>query len=264
VSADFLYEKSEVGILLGLFALLLASTEAGFRLGTRYQPSLSDRTGSHTDNLQSALIGMLALLLGFTFAMSISRFETRFTLVQREANAIGTAALRADLLPGAERAEMLALFRRYVDVRVDVGRRANVTTADRTALEATAAGLQKQLWQRAVSASTADGHSVAAGLLVSAVNDLIDAKGERDAWLANHVPETVLLLLFAFSIVAHGIIGFGNGLAGTRITGVAIAFTVLVTLVLMVIIDLDRPRRGLILVDDDGLLAVQQSLRGSR
>jgi len=247
-----------------VFALLTLCTELGFRLGVRGQSSLSELAQGQISNMQSALFGLLALLLGFTFAMSISRFDTRKELIVKEANAIGTAALRTELLPSADSVEMRVLFRRYVELRIRAGRTHDISSPEHVQLDAHATRLQRDIWRRVVTASAADPHSVAMGLLVSATNDLIDVKGERDAWLANHVPETVLFLLFAFSGVASGILGFSNGLAGTRITGMAAAFAILVTLVLMLILDLDRPQRGLILVSDESMVALERSLADSK
>ena len=151
-----------------------------------------------------------------------------------------------------------------MEVRLDAGHEHNIPTPERDALDAKAHELQGRLWDHAALAAEADPHSVAAGLLLSAMNDVIDVKAERDASLANHVPESVLLLLFAFAVLASGILGYSTGLAGTRIIGMPAAFALLVTLVLMVILDLDRPRRGLIVVGQDSMIAVQRSLETSK
>jgi hypothetical protein len=263
-SVEFLHDEPASEILLQLFGLLIVGTELGFRLGRRQAPSRSETVRGQVRNIQGTLMGLLALLLGFTFAMSVSRFDNRRHMVVKEANAIGTAALRAHVLPAAEQAAMRDLFRRYVDVRVDAGHEDNMPKPERDALDAKAHELQGRLWHHAALAAEADPHSVAAGLLLSAMNDVIDVKAERDASLANHVPESVLLLLFAFAVLASGILGYSTGLAGTRIIGMPAAFALLVTLVLMVILDLDRPRRGLILVGQDSMIAVQRSLETSK
>ena len=181
----------------------------------------------------------------------------------REANAIGTAALRAHLLPAEQRAAMTDVFRRYVDVRLKAAAGANLLTPERRQLDAEAGRLQNELWQRAAAAAEADPRSVPAGLLLTAVNELIDVKGERDAALANHVPETVLLLLFGFAVLTSGVFGLGNGLAGARSFGTAAILAVLISLVILVIIDLDRPRRGLIHVSQESMIGLRKSLDAS-
>jgi len=264
VSVEFLYDEPASVILLLLFVFLIVATELGFRLGRRQASSHSELVRGQVHNIQGALMGLLALLLGFTFAMAVSRFDNRRHMVVKEANAIGTAALRAQVLPAAEQAAMRDLFRRYVDVRVDAGHEDYMPTPERDSLDAKAHELQGRLWDQAASAAEADPHSVAAGLLLSAMNDAIDVKSERDASLANHVPESVLLLLFAFAALASGILGYSTGLTGARIIGMPAAFALLVTLVLMVILDLDRPRRGFILVGQESMIALQRSLETSK
>src|SRR3984957_2166732 len=98
--------------LIGL-AVILAASELGWQLGMRG----SGRGGSNASTLESAMLGLLALIIGFSFAMALSRFEARRDAVVNEANAIGTAALRARLLPDPHRAETLKLLREYIQLR---------------------------------------------------------------------------------------------------------------------------------------------------
>ena len=264
MTADVLYGQSEWLILFLLIGLLLFADEAGYRLGRRRQDSVTDLVRAQLGSIQGALFGLFALLLGFTFAMALSRFDRRYEMVVQEANAIGTAALRAHVLPPPQRTEMTGVFRRYVDVRVEAGRGANLLTARRRALDAEAARLQGQLWRHAVAAAETDPRSVPVGLLLQSVNEAIDIKEERDAVLANHVPESVLLLLFGFAILTSGVLGFGTGLAGGRALGMAAIFTVLVSVAMLVIVDLDRPGRGLVRVGQESMLTLQRSLNASR
>jgi hypothetical protein len=120
VHGDPFYGLGEGVLFFGLLALLLAGFEIGYRLGPRWSGGTGDATSSQITTLQSAILGMLGLLLGFSFSMSASRFDARKQLVLDEANAIGTAYLRSQLLKPPRRAEMSALFRRYVDSRLVV------------------------------------------------------------------------------------------------------------------------------------------------
>jgi hypothetical protein len=191
-------------------------------------------------------MGLLALLLGFTFAMSVSRFDNRRHMVVKEANAIGTAALRAHVLPAAEQAEMRDLFRRYVDVRVDAGHGHDVPTPERDALDAKAHELQGRLLLTTPASAAAAPSPVAAGLLLSAMNDVIDVKAERDASLANHVPEASCCFCSPSPPwPANPDTAPASRHSHHRDAG---RLRLLVTLVLMVILDLDRPRRGFIIV----------------
>ena len=260
MSAELLYDQPEWPILVGLLGLLLLAIEAGYRVGRRRRPASSELVRAQVGSIQGALLGLFALLLGFTFAMALARFDVRRQMVVREANAIGTAALRAQLLPAGQRAHMAELFRRYVETRRRTAHGPNIRTPGHMALDAEAGRLQGRMRRQAAAAAEADPRSVPRGLLLQAMNELIDVKGERDAALANHVPESVLMLLFAFAVLTSGVLGYGNGLAGARALGTAGALTVVITLVILIIIDLDRPRRGLIHVSEESMINLQQSL----
>ncbi len=188
-------------------------------------------------------------MLGFTFAMAVSRFETRKQLVIEEANAIGTAALRARLLPLSHREEALTLFRRYVDARLAEGPPEEETER-----------LQERLWSLASAVAETDTRSVTAGLFLESRNEAIDSKSRRDAALTNPVPESVLLLLFIMCVVALGVVGYGAGLAGGRTTVAIVSLSLLIALVVLVIVDLDRPGRGLIRVGQRSMVSLRDDL----
>lgn len=264
LSAEFLYDESEFLILLGLLGLLLLAGEVGYRVGRSNRPSPPELVRAQVSGIQGALAGLFALLLGFTFAMALSRFDLRKQMVVRESNAIGTAFLRAGLLNDPQRAEMTELFRRYVEVRLSTARNPNLPTPAQQELDAEAGRLQDKMWLLAAAAAEVDPRAVTAGLLLEAVNELIDVKGERDAALANHVPETVLTLLCAFAILTAGVLGYGNGLAGARAFGAAATLTAVIALVILVILDLDRPRRGLIRVSQESMILLQRSMDAPR
>ena len=96
---ELLYSRSETLIAVVLFALLLLCVEVGFRLGRRAKASFDEPTKTQIGTIQGAILGLLGLLLGFSFAMAASRFEVRKQLVIDEAYAIGTAALRGAATP---------------------------------------------------------------------------------------------------------------------------------------------------------------------
>ena len=237
-------------IFLILIGLLLAANEVGYRIGRRNRNASTDLARSQFSHVQGALFGLFALLLGFTFAMALSRFDERTDMVVRESNAIGTAALGVPLLPEPQRTQMAALIQRYIDVRVEAGG-GNLHTPRWRALDEEAARLQDQLWQQAVAAAEAEPQSIPVGWVLQALSAVGDAKEDRYAAQENHVPESVLLLLIAFAILTSGTIGYGNALAGGRALLTAALFTVLIVNVLMLIIDLDRPSRGLITVSQE-------------
>ena len=98
--------------------MLLATTEVGFRFGLRLHAAKDEARKEQIGGIHAAVLGMLGLLLGFTFAMALERYDKRRILVIQEANAIGTTFLRASLLPEAHQAPVEDLLRRYLDLRL--------------------------------------------------------------------------------------------------------------------------------------------------
>jgi hypothetical protein len=249
----------------GLVAALLlltavAAIEIGFRFGHRTNDSADDDAKVHVNATQSSTLGILALLLAFTFSLSLQRFDTRSDAVVDEANAIGTAYLRAQLLPPALRQEVRSLLRDYVDLRVQADAVSTVHEEWHVLL-VKATRVQTALWDDARRAAEMDPNPVTSGLFIQALNDLIDSFGRRDAALNRHVPEVVLWLLFVTFLITALIFGFAAGVGGNRPSAVSFAMVVLIVVLIFVVLDLDRPRRGLIVVSEQSLLDLQASIR---
>ena len=251
---EVLYDQSSILIAGVLLFAILAANEAGYRLG-RWQRARHD-TGAkaQTNAIQAAMLGLLALLLGFTFTMALQRFDNRSQAVISEANAIGTAYLRTQLLPEGYRERARGLITDYVRLRVDTSKVDLTAEAERRVAHQDVQRLQDEMWTIAIAAAEQDPRPVTAGLFIQSLNELIDVYGERNAALSKHVPEVVLFLLFAVFIIAGAVLGFSGGLEGGRPLLATIAMSVLIVLVIFIIIDLDRPRRGLIEVNQDSML----------
>lgn len=256
---EFLYSQSEALVVLVLLALLFGGAEAGYRLGLRRRSRIDEPAKSRLDSIQSEILILLGILLGFAVAMSVSRYDGRKHAVVSEANAIGTAALRARLLPAPERSEATTLLRQYVDVRLQSAqRRSDPAALDE--LDRKASQLHERLWLVTAAVNGKGPQNFTTGLFITALNELIDAKGLRDAALDNHVPASVLLLLFAAAMAAIGMIGYCNGIAGHRVSVATGMLIVLFALTLFVIVDLDRPRRGLIRVSQISMTELKKGL----
>jgi hypothetical protein len=261
--AELLYGQSDLLLVLLLFLVLLLAGEAGFRYGHRRRPSLNEHTRAQAVTIQGAILGLLGLLLGFSFAMAVSRFDARKQLMVEETNALGTAYLRAGLLPEAEQKETLTLFQQYLDVRLEMTR----AVPGLPGVEVTAARLaqlQKRLWSQAVAAMEKDRRAVATGLFTQALNEVFDIAAKRDAALENHVPESVLLLLALVAMVSVAVVGYGCGLGGGRPVFPTLALSVLIAVVVLIIMDLDRPRRGLMRISETNLVDLKQNWERGR
>ena len=249
----------EVAVLLVAIALFMGSLEVGYRLGLRRQVKSDEPDRTHANALHGAVLGLLALLLGFTFAMAVSRYENRKTLIVDQANAIGTAELRSRLLgtPYAEKAA--PLFRDYVDAWLQF-RFAGDDIAAVKAAEDRAFAIENQLWNMVREVTAADPHSLPASLFISAVNDVIDMHEKRNRSVKDRVPDPVFWLLFAVSALALGLVAYSCGLNGRRRQVANVVFAFVIALVMVVILDIDRPRRGLIQASQESMIRLQQSL----
>ncbi len=256
-----LYNHNSLGIALLLFTLILVANEAGFRYARHVRRESDEGIKSQTNAIQAGMLGLLALLLGFTFTMALQRFDSRGAAVIEESNALGTAYLRAGLLPESQAQEIKSQFSRYVELRVLSGSVNMTDLASRTANHDQTIKLQGQLWQLALKAAQEDPRPTTSGLFIQSLNEVIDAYGNRQAALQKHVPEVVLMLLFAIFIISGSVLGYASGLGGGRPWLATLAMTGLITLVIFIVIDLDRPRRGLIQVDQSSMIDLKVMMK---
>jgi hypothetical protein len=256
-----LWNLNEVLILVGLIAIFWVATEIGFRIGARFRKNANEADKSHVDALQGALLGLLALLLGFSFAMSMARYDARKALVLKEANTIGTNYLRTDFLPPDLGAQARKVLRAYVDSRLEFVSAKNDPAKLKRAFDSGAV-MQAQLWSIAGKAAALDPRSVPTGLFAASLNDVIDVSEERRTAFENHVPSAVLALLIIVSCGALAYMGAGSGMVGRRHLPSTITFAVISAMVLVIILDMDRPRQGLIQVSQQSMLRLQESIAG--
>jgi hypothetical protein len=254
---ELLYGYSSIAISAMLFVTIVVFNEVGFRIGRYVQSHTDNEVKTLTGSIQASVLGLLALLLGFTFSMSMQRFDNRSMALIEEANAISTAMLRVQLLPEEYKNEADQLFRDYIDLRVAIGHLDLTKTEARNAYNQKIANLQKDLWSLAISATNSDPRPVTTGVFVKSLNDVIDTQGKRNALLQMHVPEVVLILLFIVFFSSGGIMGYSAGLSGKRMIAPIVLVSVLITLIVFIIIDLDRPKRGVIQVNQGVMIDLQ-------
>lgn len=238
---------------------LLGMAEVGFRAGRRLFQRGESAQENSVGSVQAAVLGLLSLLLGFTFAVAFSRYDTRRQLVIKEANAIGTTWLRASLLPEAERAPVRDLLRRYVKLRVDPAADLDDPLVFRKAVVQNDL-LQNELWQNAEAASREAASPITA-LFVSALNDTFDASSERIAASMAFIPSAVSFLLLTVAAVGCFISNYDVGLLGRRFVLQGIMLPLLMSFSMLVIFDFVRSRRGMIRIDVQPLIELQASMQ---
>ncbi|MDH6234528.1 hypothetical protein M2281_005146 [Mesorhizobium soli] len=242
-------------IFLAGFAAILAAIEFGHWLGAR----VGDRGDDNVPTLEGAMIGLLALMFGFTFALALTRFDARRTAVLAEANAISTTALRARLLPEPHRKEVLGLLKDYVKIRLDVTQR-QLTQAEWAAAIDRSNAIQEKLWQQAMAIAASDTGMVPTGLFILALNETIDDQARRLSAQRSRVPNVVQLTLFGIAVVASGFAGYATGVKVRRSRIPVYVMGLLVCCVLVVILDLDRPGAGFIEASQQPMIDAAASL----
>jgi hypothetical protein len=243
---------------LVLAVAVLGATAIGIFLGRRVR-HLSDTLKEPFGVLQAALLGVVGLILAFGLSLAVTRYEDRRAAVVDEANAIGTTFLRAQTLREPMRSQSLALLKTYTENAF------NLTNDIPGSDQALAAidredGLQRRLWAlngKAIALSPVDS---APRLYEETLNEMIDAQATRVSGLNNRVPGAVLVLEVLGAALALGLLATYLALVGRGVVAVSLA-AVLVTGLLFVICDLDRPTRGPIQVPDAALKSVLEEMQ---
>ncbi|HEY5723503.1 MAG TPA: hypothetical protein VIT45_14400 [Allosphingosinicella sp.] len=239
-----------------LFLLLLAGAhEAGVRLRRRprraAEPGDGD-TGSDEGYALSAVLGLMALLIAFTFSLALGRYEERRGLVVVEANALGTAWLRTSLLSSPE--PVRAAMRAYGEARLDFGR-----GSDPAKLEQRTGPLQAALWRETVAALQPDRHTALVPAVLTPINEAFDTATARKAEGAARIPARVLLTLIVYGLAVAFVLGYAARDGRRRMPSYALfaMFTLSTTLIL----DLDQPGTGTIQVPQAAMEEAVRSMR---
>jgi len=243
-------------IALVLLALLIGAMEIG-RRGSGWLRSRTSSDGASQavpDHLLSAMLGLLALLLGFTFSLALTRYEARRELVVQEANAIGTTWLRAQLLEEPARSRMLPLMRAYLDARL----RWSTTPVSASSLIETD-HIQSALWREMGFALRHDSSSQLTRGLMDAMNESFDLASARAAARAAHIPLEVLLVLLSCALLTAALLG--HVLEARRHHLATVTLLVLLGLALVMIADLERPVGGAIRISQQPLEDLRASMR---
>jgi hypothetical protein len=245
-----------------LFFGMLAFLEIGRRVGIARLESDRDGLAKGVGAAEGAVFGLLGLIIAFTFSGAASRFEDRRHLIVEEVNAIGTAYLRIDLLPGEAQPEMRELIRHYLDMRSATYLNATDEAATKAKLDETLV-LQAEIWKKALAASqTPKALSQAGLLLLPALNAMFDIATIRTLATRNHPPLVIFLLLAGLSLIGSTLVGYSMSGNKGRSWLHTVAFAAIMSLVFYVIVDLEFPRLGLIRVDiaDQALVDLRQSM----
>ena len=247
--------------LLSVITILLA-IEVGFRLGRRAHESPSKPGRIQMGSVVAASLGLLGFMLAITFGTVMSRFDDRKQLVLDEANAIGTTYLRADVLPDVDRAVVHRILDDYVTLRIEVVQESKFDQLEEFLTRSDA--LLDELWFQAVTIAEQYPTPISA-LFMGSVNHVIDLHQSRITVGNDHrMPVIFWLALYGLTVIAMVVGGYDSGLTGDRrsftaLMSLALAFSV----VLSLIVGLDRPDEKISKISQAALVDVQQQIRRS-
>lgn len=248
-------------LVTGLLAGMLLLLETGRRIGLRQMAK--DSKGAHQGlgAVEGAVFGLMGLLIAFTFSGAASRFDARRQLVVEEANDIGTAYLRLDMLPTAAQPALRESFRRYLDARLAVYRKLPDLQAAEAEL-ARATELQGEIWTQAVAACR-EAAQPASMLVLPALNQMIDITTTRTMATQMHPPMIIFVMLAALALASAVLAGYGMAASQTRSWVHILEFAAIMAVTVYIIVDLEHPRLGLIRVDafDQVLVDLRNSMK---
>jgi hypothetical protein len=235
--------------------VVLLSVEAGYRVG-RLRGRQKHEMETPVGEMVAATLGLLAFILAFTFGLAATRFDNKRQLLVDEANAIGTTYLRAEMLP-ERRADIKALLREYVDVRIEAVQPGKLTESIRRSEE-----LQTRLWESTVPIAAHNPNSIIVGLFVQSLNDVIDLHTKRlTASVRNRIPFAIWATLYGIAFLSFAAMGYHSGLTGTTRSLVIVAVAMTFSVMILLIADLDRSQEGVLTVSQQALIDLRRSMK---
>ncbi|WP_425619217.1 hypothetical protein NA78x_002955 [Anatilimnocola sp. NA78] len=244
-------------LLVAILALLLwLALEAGYRCGRWRHTQRPNEHAATVGAIVASILGLLALMLGFTFSFAASRFDARREAVLEEANAIGAAFLRTRVLPAEQRVASERALKEYVDVRLQAVRSKDVLPALTRSRE-----IHESLWNEAMAAATSNPSSEMVALYVDSLNQLIDVHAKRvQAGVRSRIPVVMWLGLICMSLMSLAAVGYLAGLSEMCRSPAMAVLILSFTVVLALIADLDRSQEGLLRVSQQALVDVQMMI----
>lgn len=245
-----------VPLFLALVVPLLLATGLGIRWSLWLREKADQETRSGLSTIHGAILGLLGLMLGFTFVMALSRYDLRRQLVVEEANAIGTTWLRSALVPQPARDSTGKLLQAYVDARLEFYAAGVNQNRLRAAMEKSVQ-LQMSLWRGAISAARNQSTPITA-LFIASLNEMIDLDAKRIEALENRIPLAVWLVLTMISLIVSLLAG---SIYPQRMSVVVLLLPIVLAAVMTLIADLDSSRGGLILISQRSMVRLQAELK---
>lgn len=254
-----LYSIPSPLLALAFMLLLLGGVDIGRRWSRRSPSAPEQGSGAILNVVLGAVLALLGLLLAFAFSLSAARYDVRRMLQLQESNAIGTLYLRADLLPTGSAEALRAEIRQFVDLRLALHDAADPQAA--LELHKQTQATQTRIWKLVIAAAQASPEADALSLPISAANEVFDISAARTMAYRSHVSEVILLMLGAVAFVSALLLGASSGGLARRPWLATLAYAGTLAMVLFTILELDRPRHGVIRIHQTLMEELRDSIK---
>lgn len=244
-------------LIPAISAFLWFVMDVGYRYGKWRHAHRPDEREQPVGAMVASILGLVALVLGFTFSLAASRFDARRLVVLEEANSIGTCYLRARLLPEPERTEVARLLREYVEARIR-----GVQEGKPEEAIARSEALHEQLWSRATAAAEKNGQPIMTGLFIQSLNSVIDVHAKRVLLgIRSRIPVVIWVGVIGLVLLSMAAVGYQAALTTTRRSPAMFGLVLTFTIVFWMITDLDRGQEGFLRISQSSMLDLQRTMQ---
>jgi hypothetical protein len=241
-----------------VFLLLLATYHGGFFLGKKEIKVKEEGHSSRISNIQAGLMGLLGVMLAFSFSLSSQRFEERRKLVIQESMSIGTAYFRAGLLPDSLKNELRPLLKEYINQRINYYKSGNTLEKMRE-VQSKSKHIQVQIWAKTAILGK-QSPNLNTNITILALNPMIDISENISSSFQSHVPTFILIVLILIATCTVLIIGYSHGLSADKNLTFMMILNIILCSILLLIMDLDSPNTGILQTDIYSLLQLKQEI----
>ena len=234
-------------IAIVIFLLILFTNWLGYNYRKRNLKKKPENIPENLGTLEGSLLGLLALMLAFSFGMGATKFESRRSLAVHEANAIGAAILRLDMYPDSVKKEFIPDFDKYIDTRMAYYN-ANFREGPRNAALKETEEIFNRMWKKATLLSRNPANLASSQQMIPKLTEMIDLVIERNALREARIPFLILIMLLLLTLVSAFMSGYSHK-AKKRNLVMITAFALMTTFTIYTVLELDRPQRGVITID---------------
>jgi hypothetical protein len=246
-------------VFAGTILIVAVAIEVGYRLGLIVHRRTEDEKESAVSAIAGAILGLTAFMLAFTFGIVTNRYDARKALVRDEANAIGTAYLRTFFLSEPNRSKSRELFPKYLDARLAASQSRDLDQIHKLMIESDQ--IQRQLWAMGVAEARKDMNSDIGALYIDSLNNCIDIQALRVAIaLQARIPAGIWLISYLLVILGTLAVGYQTAIAGSQRSWSAVFLALSFSIVIGLIVSLDRPQSTFIPVSQQPLMDVRASI----